>query len=164
MPRKQTILIFEGTEGAGKTAIAKELAKMLNVPYYKDSYQGQLSPIIKQLWDYLKQTGQSVIIDRDFPSYWVYANYYNSPIDDKAVYEMDAVAASLNAKIILCFKDKFREYSDVVPIEANKKLKDLYIEFSGITNCKYLFLDTNEENLKNELKAIVVWLLEQEKK
>ena len=154
---EQKILIFEGCEKTGKSSIAKALSKVLDIPYYKDRFQKQKSPLILQLWDFLSQTGYSAIIDRDFPSYYVYYKYYNLPIDSN-FYVIDELATKLDTKVIICYKTKYKNYEDEVPIEANVKLLDLYGEFLQITKCSVMHLETDSENLKEEIGKILEFL------
>lgn len=150
----QITIIMEGAEKTGKTEIARELSKRLNIPYYKDRWQKQKEPLTLKIWDFLTQTNCSAIIDRDFPSYYVYYKYYGLEISPD-FYVADKMASDLGAKIVVCSKTKYLNYNDEVPIEANKKLNELYTEFSLKTKCRVTFIDTTNEDLEKEIDLLM---------
>ena len=92
------LFVFEGVDGTGKTTIAKEVSKMTNIPYYNcfhDNhrafvYDGLLRGVDESyadfvLVDLVRETGMNIILDRSYPSGWVYTQaaplLYQPPMD-----------------------------------------------------------------------------------
>ena len=154
------ILIFEGTEKSGKTTLAKAISSKLKIPYYKNSYQKfGLKEIYFILWDLLNQTCLDLIIDRDYPSWYVYSKLRGEEVDRSAFNFIDTFAQSLNTKIIICYKTSYKEsYNDIVPVELNPKILELYKEFSKVTKCETLFLNTSVGSFDYHIKEILRFL------
>ena len=79
------LYVFEGIDGAGKTTIAKEVSKITGIPYYNcfhndfDDFvkDGELHGVDESYADFVlidlaRQTGINLIVDRSYPSGWVY--------------------------------------------------------------------------------------------
>ena len=85
MSSSQQIIIFEGPDGCGKTNISTALSEKIRVPYFKNKDEWKFfvdnpSYFVNALTygdpyflSYLEQTGASVIVDRWYPSEWVYS-------------------------------------------------------------------------------------------
>jgi len=153
------ILIFEGTEKSGKTTLAKAISSKLKIPYYKNSYQKfGLKEVYFILWDLLNQTCFDLVIDRDYPSWYVYSKLRGEKIEGSVFNFIDTIAQSLDTKIIICYRTFYENYTDIVPIELNPKILDLYKEFSKITKCRTLFLDTCVNSFNSHIEEILKFL------
>lgn len=154
----------------GKTHIAKALSKKLNIPIFKMEIQ-------KHFWDFLihqryateaitqmlEQTGQSVILDRSFPSDWMYSKLFKRPYDDIKGFSTDERFAKMGAIIVYCYKDKKfyqddPEDKDFINKSDYDKMKNLYNRYIAFTNCKILSINTSDENLEKQLSTIIKFL------
>jgi deoxyadenosine/deoxycytidine kinase len=89
----QQVIIFEGVDRCGKTNIAKALSNRIDVPYFKnqDEHKYFLSKpgyfadaaryVDTYFASYLEASRASVILDRAWPSEWVYSQVLNRPTD-----------------------------------------------------------------------------------
>lgn len=117
----QLILMIEGADGAGKTTLAKALADLMEIAYFKPSVHGFLEKKETRLITangglalahFLKQTGQSVIFDRNYPSEWVYGQLLSNWQNYGALAELDRLYASMGAVIVLCEREDYSTYQD----------------------------------------------------
>jgi len=167
----QMILIFEGADYTGKTSISKKLSTTLKIPYFKNTTELQFfnnEDISKYRWldqlyiyEFLKQTKYSVIFDRAYPSDIVYSSLYRKYDDDffARLYNIDELFSQINAQIILCYKDNFSNYFDVIiEFENIERIQKAYFEFANQTKCKLLKLNTTNENIDDQIAAIIRWL------
>jgi len=163
--RKQTIIILEGHDMAGKTSIIKELSKHFCLPIF------DLVKNMKQ-WDHLvdlfygvetsvqmfEQIGCSAIIDRFYPSEYAYSQALGRYTHLDKIFEFDERMSKLNTFIIFCYKDKEHHQDDDQHfIETSKydELTQKYIEFKNHSKCKTLLINTSNENIEEQLKTII---------
>lgn len=164
----QRIIIFEGPDRTGKTNIAQALSQEVQIPYFKNESESKnfLNP--KQYYvnvlryadpyflSYLKQTKSSIIIDRHYPSEWVYSKVFKRTTDMKALERTDAAMAELGAKIIICWRESYlnREddlFPDVIDADKLKQIHEAYIEFRNWTKCDSMWLNVDDEDLGREV-------------
>lgn len=169
---RQTILIFGGPDKCGKTTIAKEMARQLQIPYFKPAHQqiiAETSPETfalqtrhgePKLLDFVQQTGYSVIMDRSFPCDWVYSKVLGRETAWNAIQLLDEAYATLNAKLIFCVKTK-TGYERPIPDSwkkiTNDVLRDLdahYRVYARDSAMDALVLDTTDEDLFRQTNAI----------
>ena len=167
---KQTVLVLEGTDGVGKTEIAKKLSEVLEIPYFKNPDE-----IIKLKWSnlefkyrlpdqiyiasFLKQTRYSAIFDRAYPSEVAYSYAFGRDTDEELLTAIDQKFADLGAKIIICFKGAYSNYNDEqIPFDKIGQIFKGYLRFINKTKCDWLLLETSDEDLKREIDAILEWL------
>lgn len=172
----------------GKTNIAKALSSLTGIPYYKN--KGDASAFAENatreefilgmskwadpyLVDFLQQTGHSAILDRNYPSEWVYSRCFNRKTDDNLTMALDTGFSTLNATIILCRRKSYAGISDDIFPDAIKqeqleKLDSLYEEFSKLTQCRVVTLWTDQFSntntpwdIQEQLKTLVSSLGEQ---
>jgi len=109
---KQTIIILEGPDRAGKSFLGKIFHSIFDIPYY----HGERSPAsreelktrafevakieMQQMYDILKQTGISLVIDRWHLSELVYGKVYGRQIDENFIWDMDEKLADLGAVVV----------------------------------------------------------------
>ena len=165
---KYNIIIFEGIDGTGKTNISKELSKRINYKYLKfkpesnrwfDPEIDLIYGVRKELF-YLKEFNLKVILDRHFPSEYVYSQVYNRPFLEKLLRKVDLEFKKLKTLIIICVKN-IKNYEDELlkfDDETYKKIKDKFVEFSKWTKCNVILFDTTNEDLENQMKRILNYL------
>jgi len=170
MSRKQQVIIFEGPDGCGKTNISQALSEMINVPYFKNTsewefFENDPSYFINALsygdpyfLSYLKQTGAGVILDRSYPSEWVYSKVFNRETNNAALEFIDEKYAELGTKIIIPFRNDYTNVVDQFTSVTPEKLIEIdagYRSFAKWTKCETLFVNVDDENLDRELFEIL---------
>jgi len=166
----QKILFFEGVDKTGKSSIAKRLSKIISTLYFKNTTEKLFftdKTITKYRWldqlylyEFLKQTGYSVIIDRGFISDLVYTRIFrkkNKETIEKLII-VDKLFASIGAKIIYCYKTKNTFVDDVIDIDKYSSLSNEYDRFLKLSFCEILKLDTTDEKINEQIKRIVKWI------
>ena len=158
----QTVIIFEGVDNTGKTAIAKSLSKLIGIPYFKNPREKE---IVKSgdtavetrhgvmLMDFLNLTGHSVIFDRNYPSEWAYGLSIRGKCDREGIKMFDAVYSSMGSIIVYCHKDN-PPVDDWLSADKVKDVVDHYEMFLGWTDCKVIDLDTSDEDVFRQLRFI----------
>lgn len=166
---KQIVTIVVGPDMTGKTQIAKALSQKLNIPYFKnenenfgdkkDFFINSLRYFAPPLASFIKQTGQSVIIDRGHPCEWVYSQVFKRETDMQALTQVDQAFADLGAIIIFCWRTKHLRDDDAHPDILNTsklaELQEKYREFCRWTKCKVIPLCVDDEDLKREVDDIL---------
>lgn len=168
----QKVIIFEGPDRTGKSNIAQELSHRLFVPYFKnkdevknfldskDYYVNVLRYADPYFISYLKQTGNSVIIDRHYPSEWVYSRVFKRKTDMKALRRTDEAMAALGAKIVICWRSSYANREDddfpgVITEEKLQKIHDGYVRFRNWTKCESIWLNVDDEDLNREVNDVL---------
>lgn len=168
----QKVIIFEGPDRTGKSNIAQELSHRLFVPYFKnkdevknfldpkDYYVNVLRYADPYFISYLKQTGNSVIIDRHYPSEWVYSRVFKRKTDMEALRRTDEAMAALGAKIVICWRSSYANREDddfpgVITEEKLQKIHDGYVRFRNWTKCESIWLNVDDEDLDREVDDVL---------
>jgi len=170
MGKQQKILIFEGPDGCGKTNIARELERVIGIPYFKNEsewscFEDDPSYFINAMTygdpyflSYLEQTKASVIMDRWYPSEWVYSKAFKRPTDYGVLRSIDDRAAALDAKIIIPCRTSYDgvvdQFESIKPAIL-QDIEEIYRAFSDWTNCDTFFLNVDDENLDRELFEVL---------
>jgi len=167
----QQIIIIEGHDGGGKTTISKELSNILNIPRFKytqceEHFAAKYDFLLRTYFDqsmfieFLEQTGYSIILDRCYPSEWVYSKVFARPMDEIFIDELDKKYAKLNTKIVICEKKNFiGEFKDdYVKISEIVSIKKIYRRFINFTECETLLLDTAKQDLNGDIKKIIKFI------
>src|SRR4030067_538019 len=163
----QHVIIFDSPDRTGKTEISVELSKRLGVPRFKNHREGMFFErdpgyFCKALRygdpyfvSYLKQTGASVILDRSFPSEWVYSQAFNRPTSMDILRMVDTMYAEIGAKIIIPYRSSYHGIQDdqfkILDGPKLQKIDDLYNEFVKWTSCDVLRLCVDDEDLQREV-------------
>jgi len=164
----QKIYIFDSPDGTGKTEIAKELSRRIQVPYFKMTTEhenwrkGTFIDALRfdqtYLAQFLKQTRHSAIIDRAFPAEWVYSRVFGRMTDHDVLNKVDADFAELGARIIMPLRRDYTNTRDdeVVPREKYQAIHNMYLQFSSWTKCSVvqLYVDDFENKLSDEIHQI----------
>lgn len=172
---KRNILIsLEGPDMTGKSEIAQELSRILGISYFKNKNEWHSDlddpTYFKNLLvyggpffvDFLSQAKPSAILDRYYPSEWVYSRFFNRETDNDIICKIDEKFAEAGGKIIICrrksykgIRDDIHSYVDSSILEG---LDKLYSEFSEWTKCEVMTLWVDDENLEREISEIKEWL------
>ncbi len=169
---KQKIILMEGPDRTGKTNIAQELSRRIYVPYFKNSdevrnfldpkdyYVNILRYADPYFISYLRQTKNSVIIDRHYPSEWVYSRVFSRKTDMEALRRTDEAMASLDAKIIICFRNDYTDrhddhFPEIITDNKLKLLHEGYAQFCSWTKCETHWINVDDENLDREVNEIL---------
>lgn len=167
---KQTIVIFEGHDKSGKTTIAAMLSKIANLPVFKvqrNKYHWDstvnLNYLTEGITQFLEQTDASVILDRWHGSDYMYGQLFDRDVSQRKIFELDERLAKLDAHMIICYKDESAYIEDVedkefITMNDYSKMTAHYREFAQKSKCKILFLNTSNENLKEQLSLIIKFI------
>lgn len=171
---KRRIVIYDGPDNCGKTNMAQELSRRINVPYFKnkDEHKYFLSDpayflhaaryVDTYFTSYLEVTDVSIILDRAWPSEWVYSQALGRPTDLSILRELDERHSALGTRIIIPYrKDYSKCVDDYEVVNKNiQKISDLYHEFFKWTKCETLMLQVDHEDLELEMKDTMQFLEE----
>lgn len=161
----------------GKTNMAKALANRLGIPYFKNksehTYFGQRDTeyfvnaskyIDSYMASFLLKTGTSVVLDRAWPSEYVYPKVFGRAQDPDVLVELDKRWSWLDTKIIVPFRSSYDGIVDDTHPQINsdrlRELDDLYLEFTQWSRCKTLRLNVDDEDLGRELREIIKFVTE----
>lgn len=165
----QKLIIFDSPDGTGKTNISQALARELKVPYFRmDSqhdnwrakrFQEALEFDQTYIASFLRQTKCDVIMDRAFPSEWVYSRVFKRKTNEKVLEQVDRDFARLGAYIVVPLRHDYsnsRE-DEVVPKAKLQALHDTYLEFCEWSKCSTIkiYVDDFQNDLEKELKALL---------
>lgn len=170
----QRIVIFGGPDRCGKTTIAKELSGLTKWPYFKpvsqqriaienpDAFKMQTRWGEPKLFDFLKQTGHSAIIDRGFPCDWVYSKALGRQTAWGTIDELDWYYSTLNAFLVFTVRKSYLGRQDdnfkSITEERLYKLHDLYVQYARRTSIPCLVLETDDENLQEQVRTILTFI------
>lgn len=172
---KQVVLFFVGPDMCGKTNIAKELSKVIDVPYFKassehDSYLSskvtkrelflnQIRYADPRVFDILKQCGHSIIFDRGFPCEYAYSKVMKRETDIKMLKHMDEMWGSLGAMVVNCYRTSYAGIVDDldpnIKAQTLYELAEAYADWTRWTKCKVHNLCVDDEDLRREVNEIV---------
>jgi len=168
------ILSLEGPDRVGKSEIAQELSRQLEIPYFKNT--NEWATDLKDpsyfrnlliyggtfLIDFIHQTRPNAILDRHYPSEWVYSRFFNRETNEEVVRKIDEKFAQAGGKIILCRRKSYNGIQDdlhtYVDCNVLEGLDRLYDEFTKWSKCPVLTVWVDDENLEREVKEIREWL------
>lgn len=167
------VLIIEGPDGCGKTHIAQYLAKTYGYSYFKNEVEWShfrdanasktdiFTNLVKYadpyFISYLKSTQARVILDRAYPSEWVYSQVFNRKTDFEAIKNSDKLYNEIGALHIRTKRSSYEKVSDQFnEVTMNIKLIDKYYdEFYKITDCKVVNVYVDSEDLIDEHRQIM---------
>lgn len=164
----QKVVIFEGPDNTGKSHIGKELSRLTGITYFKnaDEHRYFLSDpkyfihairyVDTYFTSYLEASNASIILDRAWPSEWIYSQALGRTTDFRTLRELDERHAAMGTHIVITWR---RDYSlkkdDYDQVNNNiDKIHQLYMEFAEWTKCKTLLLNVDDENLEREIAEI----------
>ena len=171
--KKQTVVIFDGTDRCGKSEMANELSSRLQIPYFKNTaewkafshdpeyFQNAMKYGDDFFYRFLRDTGVSCVLDRSYPSEWVYSRVYGRKTYSDALEHVDILASGINARIINPFRSSYSGiYDEIHDIDEDKitLIDETYVKFLSWTRCKHLRLNVDDENLNREMFDIINFL------
>lgn len=167
--KDQKIIIFDGPDSCGKTNMAKELSWLIGVNYFKNADEHKyflkdpnyfihaIRYVDTYFTSYLEVTGASIILDRAYPSEWVYSTALGRSTDAGVLRELDDRHAALGTCIVIPHRSDYTSKKDDYDIvnENITKIHDLYNDFAAWTKCKCLLLNVDDEDINREMKTIL---------
>lgn len=171
------MIAMEGPDRCGKSEISKALALQLQHSYFKNSGEWDIDVRSKEYFkniltygaplmtELLCQIKPSVVLDRYYPSEWVYSKVFGRSSDEKLITKIDHRFAEAGGRIILCRRKNYAGLKDDLHehIDSNilKQLDACYEQFALWTRCPVLTLWVDDEDLERELNDITEWLNQQ---
>ena len=164
--KNQKIIIFDSCDMTGKTNVANELSKILNIPIYKNKNEHNkthdklisLFYGIEELTQFLEQTSYSIIFDRFHVSEYVYSKVLGRYSCEEKIFEIDKRLSKLNCFIIYPWKSS-KQYkkddSGIIDIKYYDKIKEKYEDFFKKTKCNVIKYNSDDENLNKQIKYIL---------
>ena len=165
-----SVIIFDSEDGNGKTQMARELSRIMGIPYFKNrgewrhfreaptAFREVTRWAIPFFLEYLEQTGASVIMDRGYPSEWVYSRYFDRPNDPDVLRELDDRFAALGAIIVVPYRTSYvvgDKYNAEITADVRGALRSLYAEFCEWTSCRTIRICVDDEDLTREMGEIL---------
>lgn len=167
---RQVIVILEGCDGCGKTNVASALARAVGIPIFKnrDEWTGFHDPNYFRLCvrhgdlgffcAYLEQTGASVIMDRGWPSEWVYSSVFGRVTNEAALDELDMRYAAMGAVVPILLRTDYSRvidrFEEITP-QMLQKIDERYRRFAEWTRCRTRIINVDDEDLERETKEII---------
>jgi thymidylate kinase len=170
------VYIVEGPDRSSKSTVGKLLAEKLRIPYFKPSNDSAslidndfstkmlryCDPYVVQL---LEQTKHPIVIDRHFPSEWVYSHVLGRPLDEDSVWNSDALFSKLPTTILIFKRKSYVDVSDDDPRLNESTLTHLskkYDEFVELTRCRTLAFEFDRFDPEGMTKTVLRRLMESE--
>ncbi len=165
---KQQIIIFDGPDGCGKTNIAHELSRISGITYFKNEdehryfrsdpsyFINAIRYVDRYFTSYLEASGSSIILDRAWPSEWVYSQAMNRETDMEVLKELDARHAKLGTTIIIPFRSDYTDVDETYP-ELQTQLQNLdklYHQFANWSQCNTIMINVDDEDLDREINEL----------
>lgn len=163
-----SVIIMEGPDGCGKTNIGKALAEELGYYYFKvDSEKhnwraGKFKEALEfdqtYIAQFLTQVPVDVVIDRAFPSEFVYSAVFKRETNPMVLKKVDEMFGDMDAVVIILLRHDYSGVKDdLVPTSDLQKIHHLYWAFYAETNCRCIVMHVDEFNndLKLQLPRIV---------
>jgi len=153
---KQTIIILEGPDRSGKSFLGKLFHSVFDIPYYhgerppasREELKTRSFEVAKiemlQMFDILKQTGISIVIDRWHLSELVYGKVYGRQIDENFIWDMDEKLANLGTVIVYVsvplevLKTRWSQ-EKLIEFEEAKEIMLEYEKAIKKSKCKIIF-------------------------
>jgi thymidylate kinase len=179
LPDKQRIIIFGGPDRCGKTTLAREVSRVMNIPYFKAPNQqvvAEKNPDIFKLqtkWaeprinEFIAQTGTSVVMDRGFPCDYVYSKVLGREAEWTAIWELDSLYSMMNAFLIFTLKENY----DNTELDAWKKIdrnvlhqldREYRVYAEVLTKIPTLIVHTDERKTDDYVKQIAKFVIDTE--
>jgi thymidylate kinase len=165
----QRIVIFDGPDSCGKSEMAKELSRRLGIPCFKNSdehkyfindpgyFLNAIRYVDTYFTSYLESSGASIILDRAWPSEWIYSQALGRKTDFDLLRELDNRHAKLGTVIVVPRRSNYARIRDDYESISNNiiAIDRLYGEFIKWTNCKVIELNVDDEDLEREIQEIM---------
>lgn len=168
----QRVVIYEGADACGKTNMARELARRTGIPYFKnadehryflkdpDYFVHAIRYVDSYFTSYLETSGASVILDRAWPSEFVYSHVLGRPTDMGVLRELDERHAKLGTVLVIPYRTSYVGMrDDYEQVTSNiQRIHDRYMELASWTRCRHLLLNVDDEDLAREMSETLTFL------
>lgn len=164
----QKIIVFEGPDNTFKSPLAKKLSEKINVPLFKnkqekelfreqDAYYYEFRYSQSYITQFLNQTKYSIILDRSWPSQFVYSKITNRKFDYDHWLKIDKDFSEMNTFVFITYrKDYSRCIDDLFSNQEIIKQDSLYRQFDNESCCKNIFwLHTGDVQSDSDLEEII---------
>ena len=117
--------------------------------------------------DFMKQTGQSVVMDRGFPCERVYAEVMNRETDQLVLQQIDEAYNELGTKIVICVRNCYDGIVDDIDVRIDAsvlcQLDERYRNLHNTLACQTMLLRVDDEHgrdrtLDDEMSEILPFL------
>ena len=168
------MIALEGPDMCGKTQIGRELSNRLGIAYYKNASEWNVdvktTSYFKNVLTYgstiqtdlLCQIKPNVVLDRYYPSEWVYSRVFDRPTNKFILEKVDEMFASAGGKIVLCRRKSYAGLQDdlheYINSEMLEKLDHFYDEFSHWTKCNVMSLWVDDHDLNRQVYDVIQWI------
>jgi len=168
----QRVIIFEGPDGCGKSNIAEAVSNLLNIPIFKNEDEWQHFPekdkstyfinairyAHPHLLSFIKQTKGSVILDRAYPSEYVYSKIFDRETDFTAIRACDLACKQLKAEIFIFVRSDYsnvKDQFDFVDKDMLERIHKEYNSFAAWTSNRVHFINVDDEDLDREISEVL---------
>ena len=120
----QRIVIYDGPDSCGKSEMAKELSRRLGISYFKNAdehryflkdpsyFLNAIRYVDTYFTSYLESSGASIILDRAWPSEWIYSQALGRKTDFDLLRELDNRHAKLGTVIVIPSRSSYVKMRD----------------------------------------------------
>ena len=167
----QVVLLVEGADGTGKSSIAENVSRLSAVPVFKNSdehryfltdptyFKHAAQYVDTYLFKFLRTTGQSIILDRAWPSEWVYSQVLGRETDPATLKWLDEYCAEMGVKIFLPYRTSYDHLEDYDIIKAKiHEIDRCYEHFQKWTKCQTLRLCTDAMDLSGDSLKVLEFM------
>lgn len=170
----QRVIIVDGPDRCGKSSISLKLSQTLNVPRFKNDRESMFFEKDPDYFvhalkygdpyfvSYLRQSGASIILDRSFPSEWVYSRAFNRQTNHDMLRMVDTMYASVGAKIVVPYRSSYDGIQDnqfkSIDTKMLVKIDELYCDFLKWTSCKTLRLCVDGEDINAQIEQLLAFV------
>lgn len=168
---KRVLLTCEGPDRNGKTEISAELCRRLNAGYFKnegewtadlrspDYFKKLLEYGATLLVDFFSQVKCSVILDRFYPSEWVYSQVFERETNFTVLEFVDKKFAECGGIIVLCRRKSYNGIVDdlhsFIDSKMLEKLDAEYENFKSWTKCHVIEIFVDDHDLDRQCNDII---------
>lgn len=170
----QRIVIYDGPDSCGKSEMAKELSRRLGISYFKNAdehryflkdpsyFLNAIRYVDTYFTSYLESSGASIILDRAWPSEWIYSQALGRKTDFDLLRELDNRHAKLGTVIVIPSRSSYvKMRDDYESINNNIATIDtLYHEFVSWTKCSVIKLNVDDEDIDREMRETMQQLID----
>jgi hypothetical protein len=166
---------FIGPDMTGKSNIAAELSRQLQIPVFKNTGEWKVKLDSENyflnllqyggpfLMDFMKQTDVSVILDRFYPCELVYSQAFNRETDLDTIKWLDDQFHDAGGKFVVCIRQDYSGlvddiHPDKLSCDMLKSIEDLYLDFLNWTRCDYTVLHTDDQDIERQISNIKEFL------
>lgn len=168
----QRIIIYEGPDRCGKSEQAKELSRRLGIPYFKNMdehkyfikdpgyFLNAIRYVDTYFTSYLESSSASVILDRAWPSEWIYSQALGRKSDFDLLRHLDERHSKLGTVIVIPSRSNYTNvFDDYESINQNlTRIHSLYQDFAKWTKCNVIELNVDDEDIDREMRETMAGL------